>query len=382
MPKEEPQETLLTSEEQKVLSSINVSKVILPTIIGLAAVGYLMWRSFQKQELPTIEWSRVTITWVVISVLLLGVRHLAYMTRLRILTDGAFSWRKCFELIFIWEFSSAVTPTSVGGSAVAMFVLAQEKLAAGKIATIIFYSIVLDTLFFVGFMPILLIWLGPEMLSPGGADNENFVFWRRTFYLAYTAMIVYGTFFFYGIIVNPKRIQRFLIWSTSFKLLKRFREKAKLIASDMVLTAEEIRGKRWTWHAGAFGATTAAWTIRFVLVMCLMIAFVPAVREGVSFAQQSLIYGRLEVMYIVLALSPTPGGVGIAEAAFGPFLSDFIVDGNGTYMIGMAILIAFLWRLLTYYFYLVAGAIVIPNWIRGVINERKQMALENKPSTQ
>ncbi|NJN77591.1 MAG: hypothetical protein HC803_04080 [Saprospiraceae bacterium] len=50
------------------------------------------------------------------------------MARLHILTEGEFTWRKCFELIFIWEFSSAVTPTSVGGSAVALFVLSQEKL--------------------------------------------------------------------------------------------------------------------------------------------------------------------------------------------------------------------------------------------------------------
>ena len=361
-------EESLTAEEQDMLNSVRVNRIILPILLGLGVVGYMMWRSFQKEDLPQLDWNLLTISLLGLTVLLLGLRHMAYALRLRVLTEGEFTWRKCVELIFIWEFSSAITPTSVGGSGVALFVLSQEKLAAGKIAAIIFYTIILDTTFFVLGLPILYLLLGTPMIFPEGDTGSSVI--TNSFFVSYALMVTYGSLFFYGIILRPDRIRNLLGWLTSWKFTKRFRRRAVKMASDMVTTSKEIRTKPFSYHATAFGATAAAWSIRFALVMILMIAFVPAVREGLSWAQQTLLYGRLEAMYVVLALSPTPGGTGIAEAAFGPFLRDFIVDGNGKYAAGMAVLIAFIWRLLTYYFYLLAGTIAVPNWIRGVVNDR------------
>ncbi len=363
------QEEQLTSEEAEVLNSVRFSRVIIPIIIGIGVVGYIMWRAFQKEDLPELNWTAFTVGWLAFTVFLLGLRHLAYATRLRVLTDGAFTWRKCIELIFIWEFSSAITPTSVGGSGVALFVLSQEKLPAGKIAAIVLYTIILDTTFFVLSMPILFAFLGYPMIYPGGESGGLLT---NSVFVAYGAMLTYGLIFFYGVFISPATIRRFLHWMTSWGFLKRFRQKAMEVANDIVLTSEEIRQKPFSYHALGFGTTATAWIIRFVLVMVLMYAFVPAIRESFSFAQQTLIYGRVQTMYVVLALSPTPGGTGIAEAAFGPFLQDFIVNLKGEYITGLAILIAFFWRILTYYFYLLAGTIVLPNWIRGVVNRRKK----------
>ncbi len=358
----------LTAEEQDMLNSVRFSRIILPILLGLGVVAYMMWRSFQKENLPQLDWNLLTISLLGLTVFLLGLRHMAYALRLRVLTEGEFTWRKCIELIFIWEFSSAITPTSVGGSGVALFVLSQEKLAAGKIAAIIFYTIILDTTFFVLGLPILFLLLGTPMIFPGDSVGSSVI--TNSFFISYVLMLTYGAVFFYGIILRPDRIRNLLGWLTSWRFTKRFRRGAIKMASDMVTTSKEIRTKPFSYHATAFGTTAAAWSIRFALVMILMIAFIPAVREGLSWAQQTLLYGRLEAMYVVLALSPTPGGTGIAEAAFGPFLRDFIVDDNGKYAAGMAVLIAFIWRLLTYYFYLLAGTIAVPNWIRGVVNER------------
>lgn len=35
-------------------------------------------------------------------------------------------------------------------------------------------------------------------------------------------------------------------------------------------------------------------------------------------------------------------------------------------------MIVSIWRLFTYYLYLLVGAIIIPNWIRKVLNERQK----------
>lgn len=354
---------LISAEEQEVLDSININKIILPVGIGIVVVFYLMWRQFDLELLATLTWSRTATLWVIAAVVIICLRHLAYMARLRIMTDGEFSWKKCFELIFIWEFSSAVTPTSVGGSAVAMFVLAQEKLAAGKIATIIFYTIIFDTFFFILGLPVLLLIHGKFLITPGGAGGAALTTW---FFMAYGIMITYGVIFFYGIIINTKHVQRFLLWLCDFKWLRRFKDQAHQLTEDMVLTAVEIRQKPMSYHLGGFLTTAAAWSFRFITVMCLMLAFVPSLSNNFNIGEQFLIFGRLLVMYVVLALSPTPGGAGIAESAFGPFLNDFIP------IAGIALIIALLWRVLTYYSYLIAGVIVIPNWIRGVLNKRKK----------
>ncbi|MBK7632847.1 MAG: hypothetical protein IPJ13_00130 [Saprospiraceae bacterium] len=73
-----------------------------------------------------------TIFWILMAIFMYVLRHLFYAWRLRIMTDNAFSWPKAIELIVIWEFSSCVSPTSVGGAGVAFFIV-QEKLSGLKL---------------------------------------------------------------------------------------------------------------------------------------------------------------------------------------------------------------------------------------------------------
>jgi len=79
--------------------------------------------------------------------------------------------------------------------------------------------------------------------------------------------------------------------------------------------------------------------------------------------EQFLIYARSETMYVLTQFSPTPGGSGIMELMFSGFFKDFISQGKGS--IG-----ALLWRLITYYPYLIVGALIIPNWFRRIIKHR------------
>ena len=115
--------------EKEVLESIKFSRIIIPVLIGLGVVAYLLWKQFDPEEFAKISWTSHTFFWILASLFFLTIRHLAYANRLRILSDKQFSWKKCIELIFIWEFSTSISPTSVGGSAVALFVLSQETVS-------------------------------------------------------------------------------------------------------------------------------------------------------------------------------------------------------------------------------------------------------------
>jgi hypothetical protein len=142
--------------------------MLVPIGLGLLAVGYLFYQQFDIEKFREIEWTGRAFAWIGLAFLLLLLRHFFYAYRLKVLTGGDFfSWKKCLELIVIWEFSGALTPTSKGGPFVMLFVLTQEKVSAGKTAAAIFYTMICDSGFFVLTLPILLAIYGPPMMYPG-----------------------------------------------------------------------------------------------------------------------------------------------------------------------------------------------------------------------
>jgi len=369
--KEKTQEEF-TDEQQQVLKSIRISRIILPILLGLGVVGYLMWKQYDPKEFSQINWNTHTTFWILFSIFLLIIRHLAYAFRLRILSDGEFSWLKCIELIFIWEFSSAVSPTSIGGSAVALFVLSQEKISTAKTAAIVVYSAVLDTIFFVGTLPLLLLIFGNEMIRPSINGIVTFDGWGYTFVGAYTFMAIYGFIFYYGLFINPKTIKKILILITDNRWLRKWQNAAAELGQDMITASQELKHKKWSFHISALLSTTTAWSCRFLLLNCLIIALSTDMIV-VNFFSQLALYARLESMFVIMAFSPTPGGAGFAELVFFGFTSDYVSQK------GIAVFIAGIWRLMTYYAYLLIGAIIIPNWIRKVINERKRRKQTTQP---
>ena len=108
-------------QDSTVLNSIRLSRIIPPILIGLAVVGWLMYKQLDINELYKINWDFHVFFWLVMAALMYIVRHMFYSWRMRIMTDGEFSWPKSMELIVLWEFASAVSPTSIGGSGVALF---------------------------------------------------------------------------------------------------------------------------------------------------------------------------------------------------------------------------------------------------------------------
>ncbi|MCB0552457.1 MAG: flippase-like domain-containing protein [Phaeodactylibacter sp.] len=351
-------------EHHEALKSIRVSRIILPVLIGILAVGYLLWRHFDPAEFAKINWTGHTFFWIGACVGILIIRHLAYATRLRILSEREFSWRKCIELIFIWEFSSAVSPTSVGGSAVAFFVLAQERLSTAKTATIVLYTIVLDSAFFIGGLPILFLFFGTNMIRPNVEGLGDIGGWGFYFIFAYTLMALYSGIFYYGLFISPEHMKRVLVGFTRIPFLKRYRRQAVALGNDMIIASWQLKQQDLAFHLSAFLATMVAWSCRFLLLNCLIIGFVSTI--PLDFWTQFELYARLETMFVIIAFSPTPGGAGFVEILFGGFLSDYVVNPT------TATVISTIWRLLAYYAYLLAGAVIIPNWIREILNQRRQ----------
>ncbi len=364
-------ETKWSDQERKVLRSVRMSRMIWPILIGVGVVLYLLYQQYDPEEIAKIPWTLYTFFWITMSVIVLAIRHLAYANRLRILSEGQFSWKKCIQLIFIWEFSSAVSPTSVGGSAVALFALAQEKLSTAKTTAIVLYTVVLDTAFFIGTLPILFLILGPEMIRPEMKILSDIRGWGLTFLGAYTFMAFYGALFFYGLFISPVKMKRLLASFTSIRFLKRYKRNAISLGNDFIIASAELKQQKFKFHLGAFLSTAVAWSCKFIMMICLIIGLVSTM--PFEFSSIFMLYARLEAMFVIMAFSPTPGGAGFAEFVFGGFLRDFVPAG-------IALVVAFLWRLISYYAYLLAGAIIIPGWLSRILLERRLAKKENEPA--
>src|SRR5690606_16882407 len=85
-----------------------------------------------KDTLGDIDWTWTSTIWILMALLGMVIRDLAYMYRIRVLTDNELSWKQSFRVIMLWEFASALTPSVVGGSGIAMFILNREKINLGK----------------------------------------------------------------------------------------------------------------------------------------------------------------------------------------------------------------------------------------------------------
>lgn len=341
--------------------TIKKSQIILPILIGVGIVVYLFASNFDLQEFQKISWTQHTLIWLLISVGVVAIEHLFFALRLYILSDTEFNFRKSIELIFIWKFSSAVTPTSIGGSAVALIVLSQEKLSTAKTATIVIYTIILDAIFFLIGIPILYFFFGQNIIPSDDAQFFGSLGAEIILITTYVLMVSYSLLLGWGIFINPKKIRSLLIFVCQLPFLNRYKAKAEQLGNDILLTSKEVRTKPLRYHLSALGATFGAWIGKFTLILAIIIALVPTLQDNIKLIL--LFYSKLQTMFMLIMFFPSPGGAGFAELAFQAFMHGYIPDM-------FALVIALFWRTFSYYSYLIFGAIIIPNWIRNRWNER------------
>ncbi len=338
----------------KALQSLRLSRMLVPILLGVAAVAYLFHSQFDIERFRSIRWTGIAFLWLGGALLVLFLRHLSYSYRLFVLTGGQFSFRKCLQLMVLWEFSSALTPTSKGGPFVMMFVLTREKLSAGRTAAAVLYAMVCDSGFFVLTLPILLLVYGPPMLYPGMKSFSDVGLASGTFFVTYGMMVTYWLLLVFFLMLNPTAANKLLQWLARLPFLKRFSEKLHFWGNEFKLAATEMRSQKWDYHLKIILATVGSWTGKFIMINLIIIALVPA--TPLDGSTQAFIYARLVAMFTIMTFSPTPGGAGLYEIALANFISDAVPQGIG-------MVVALIWRGMAYYGYLLAGALVVPGWV-------------------
>jgi len=352
--------TTQMSENPKALKLFSPLRIWTTIFIGLAVAGSLMYREYDPKNFENLSWSWTATFWIVVAVFMIALRDFAYMLRIRILTDNKISWRNSFDTIMLWEFASAITPSVVGGSGVAIYIVNKEGVSLGRSTAVVLSSAFLDELFYIVMVPTLVAIVGVTKLFPEGLDTEIFgVIWgtKDLFILGYCFILFLTSFICYAIFFRPRGFKWLLLKVFNLPFLQKWRIQAGETGDEIMLTSQELRHKPSSFWLKAFGATFVSWTARFWVVNFILLAFI-------SVDNHLLVYARQLVMWVILLISPTPGGIGVAEVAFSGFLKIFIPAGfAGT--------VAFMWRLISYYPYLIIGSIVLPKWIKRTHSPKK-----------
>jgi len=345
---------------KKILNALKVKHIIFPILIGLGVAAFLLFRHFDTDSFSFFEWSIAAVFWVAISGLMMVVRDFAYIVRLKLLTDQSLGWRQAFDVVMLWEFSSAISPSVVGGTAPAIYFLFKEGLSAGKSTAVVLLAIFLDELFFILAIPILLLFFGNQIFP--AQDQLHLTQLKYYFWLGYGLILIYTAVLAYAIFINPYFIKSLLNWIFKLPLIKRWQNNVGLLADQLIETSAWYKTKPFSFWAKSFLATTISWLGRYSVVNFMFMAFFI---DSLGWAEHFLIYARQLSMWILLLISPTPGGSGLAEIFFGDFLCDLIP--NLSWVVPMSLL----WRLISYYPYLFIGAIVLPRWVKRVFKKKK-----------
>jgi hypothetical protein len=407
----------LLPQEEEIQKKLSSRKIILPVFLGIAVAGFLLYLNLTdtrfeevldgscadyawvdangdgipnygteeefefvgecegqyrlrtyKDTLGDIDWTWTSTFWIIMALIAMAMRDLAYMYRIKVLTDNVLSWYQSFRVIMLWEFASALTPSIVGGSGIAMFIVHREGVKLGKSTAIVLVSALLDELFYILTVIVVLLAIGTDNLFPVSMQKTIFGTTFGTqgiFWIGYFFIVAMTTSILIAVFTIPRGFKYLLLQIFRIPFLKRWRYNVIEIGDDIIITSKELKGKPKRYWIKAFGATYVSWTARYVVVNFLIMAFMNPDNVLVQgFMDHVLIFARQLVMWVIMLISPTPGSSGVAEFAFSGFLKEFIP-------LGLVGALALLWRLISYYPYLFIGAVILPRWLRATAHRPK-----------
>lgn len=349
-------------DTKKILKTLNPRKVWIPVVLGMGIVVFLFMRD------PNITVDKLSLVFdatlfpVFLAILVFLSRFAGYIFRIKSITKNELTWTSSLYVIILWEFASAVTPSVVGGTAVAVFILWKEGIKPGKALGYVLLTAIFDNMFFVLAAPLTLI-LGMQHVFPAGSESSDFMESSMSFlfFLSYGLITLYTFIMIFALLINPRLFKWVLIKITSIRMLKKWRYAAYERGTEMILASDELKGmgKRFWLYLSL--STIFIWSSRYLMLNFLMVSF-----TKISLSEHVLIFGKQIILWVVMLISPTPGSSGTAEYFFPMFFQETLGD--------YTLIVNLLWRLFTYYPYLLIGTIFLPKWIKRVFFQSGQLS--------
>jgi uncharacterized membrane protein YbhN (UPF0104 family) len=311
------------------------------------------------EALSRTVWTWKSTLWMVLAVLAMGLRDFGYVWQFRILTDRKLGWPVCFQVILLWNFCAAVSPSVVGGAAVAVFMLVKERISIGRATAIVFTTVFFDQVFYTS-IPFFASLFVPQadIFAPLHRMHSDLLgtSMMAGFWAAWGGLVAYVALLIGALFVAPNWINFVLTRLFLLPGLRRWRSRGLHMVNDLLTASRDLRARNNAFWFQAWLATSVAWAGQYLVLNCMIEGFSPV---PLGFLEHWLVVGRQAVLWIIMVLSPTPGSAGIAELGFSWLLADLVPPGS-------ALSLAILWRFITYYPHLVIGVLIMGRWIRRV----------------
>jgi hypothetical protein len=344
--------------------NVRTRNIVLSIVLSVGISGYLISTNFNPNSLSGIHFSAKLIIGLLLAGIALLIRDAAFVYKVRISSGEKLSWGQAIRAIIMWEFGAAITP-KLGEVAFTLFVLKRSGLSYGRSTGVLVLNTFLDNVVFVVTFGILYVVLGPHILTvpptcadlAGGTVMEKLMVDVR--HIAVNAWVGYfifcGVALFFGIalFVLPSASKRFFYRLGSYRFLNRFQDSINHLGDEIEITAHEYKNQTWAFWIKMVAATLINWTARYCIVNALVFGFSDI---GPNFWD---VYTRQYLLWMFLVIPTTPGASGWAEITFIALNCEFLPFG-----LPAKIALAVIWRIYTYYLYLLAGIIVLPGWLK------------------
>ena len=318
--------------------------------IGLVVIAMMMVREFSVDSLQKLQLTSRFFLGVGLAAVFFALQNLMLTLRFHHLVRRKISLGQCFRINVLCEFTSAVTPSAVGGSGLAFIYLNREGITMGRSIFTMFAALLADEAF-LGISSLLLYVLVPSHLLFSLGDESWVKGSVQLVFLGSTLIVMAWTLILYVLLLlRPTSLGWVLKCCCKIPFLRRFLPKVEKFSNEMALASREAKQEGKRFWIQLMGYTSMAWLFRFAIVVAILVAFH-------ANGNMLLAWARQWVMWMISILSPTPGGSGVAELMFRLYYSDFLPDAS------LAILAAMLWRLIFYYPFLVMGTLVLPKWM-------------------
>lgn len=325
-------------------------RVLLPAGIGLGVTYFLFRKEFRPEVWREIHFTAESALSLLLAFCLMLGRDFWLSWRFRWLArPDRLGWRPAIRVNLLCEFTSAVTPSAVGGSGLIPVFLKGEGIPAGKGTALMISTLFLDELYFVLLFPVFLLFYPAEELFGRSVALTSAV--RLVFILVYMVIAAWTLLLYIALFHRPDWVSRVILRLFRYRWLRRWRKAATRMTDDLQVSAAQLKQFPFFFWMKAFLGTAAAWSCRYLVACALFLPFLP-------WKEQPLVFARQLILWIVMMISPTPGGSGVSEYIFSAYYSDLLPNAS------LLLLITCGWRILTYYIYLLAGISLLPGWIR------------------
>ena len=322
-------------------------KAFIPAFIGLGVIYYLYREEVKEEGIGEIVFSSKAVLALAGAVGLLVIRDLAYMTRVKILSMGDFSWRSSLNVVLLWEFASAITPSVIGGSPIAIYLMKREGMTLGRSVATVLATSLMDEFFYVLVVPLIVLMIGTDAFIPGDLSSTAEMGLRVMFFTGYAIHCAITVVIIFVLFIAPSSTRMVFIKIFRLPGLRKWNGKAEKITQERMLASESLKGATRGMWLKTLGVTFVSWTARFLILNAVLYIFFDSVQNLEVFARQLS-------LWIAMLVSPTPGASGIAEFSLPIFMQGVAVVG------GVVVLV---WRILTYFIYLIIGSLLLPGWL-------------------